>query len=58
MGYKGNKKSWFSSISRFFSMLFYGNKKTSTKASTTSGPEASIVAASKHFSSAHKVKFN
>jgi hypothetical protein len=58
MGDKGNKKTWFSSISRFFTMLFCGNKKTSTKAAAASGPEVSIVAASKHFSSAHKVKFN
>jgi hypothetical protein len=39
-------------------MLFCGNKKTSTKAAAASEPEASIVSASKHFSSAHKVKFN
>jgi hypothetical protein len=58
MGDKGNKKTWFSSIPRFFTMLFCVNKKTSTKAAAASGPEASIVAASKHFSSAHKVKFN
>ncbi|KEH17525.1 hypothetical protein MTR_0009s0100 [Medicago truncatula] len=47
MGYKGNKKSWFSSISRFFC----GNN---VKTTTTGAPEAFIVAASKHFSSAHK----
>jgi len=49
MGYKGNKKSWFSSITRFFC----GNN-----VKTTGTPEAFIVAASKHFSSAHKVNFN
>jgi hypothetical protein len=51
MGYKGNNKSWFSSISRFFC----GNN---VKTATTGSPEAFIVAASKHFSSAHKVNFN
>jgi len=51
MGYKGNKKSWFSSISRFFC----GNN---VKTATTGAPEAFIVAASKHFSSVHKVNFN
>lgn len=56
MGDKCTKTSWFSSISRFLTLLFCG--ETSTKAGATSGPEASIVAASKHFSSAHKVKFN
>lgn len=56
MGEKGDKKRWFSSILRSFKMLFCGKDvKTSTKAS---GPEAAMVAASKHFSSAHKIKFN
>jgi len=55
MGYKGNKKSWFSSISRFFCG---NNVKTSTKTATTGTPEAFIVEASKHFSSAHKVNVN
>jgi hypothetical protein len=58
MGDKGNNKTLFSSIARFFSMLLCGNKKTNTKAAAASEPEASIVSASKHFSSAHKVKFN
>jgi len=62
MGEKDNKSSWFSSIQRFFTLLFCGDVKTTTKTSTketaTSGPQASIVAASKHFSSAHKVKFH
>lgn len=59
MGHKGNKKSWFSSI---VALLLCGEdgktSKTSDEAVATSGPEASIVASSKHFSSAHKVQFN
>jgi len=61
MGEKDNKSSWFSSIRRFITLLFCGDvktTKTSTKDTATSGPKASIVAASKHFSSAHKVKFH
>ncbi|KAE9615455.1 hypothetical protein Lalb_Chr04g0255411 [Lupinus albus] len=59
MGYKGNKKNWFLHILRSFTSLFCGKDvKTSTKASAPSVPEATMVAAAKHFSSAHKVKFN
>lgn len=63
MGDKGNKKSGFSSILRSVTLLLCGSEngkttKTSAKAAAARGPEASIVAASKHFSSAHKVKFN
>ncbi|CAL0308043.1 unnamed protein product [Lupinus luteus] len=59
MGDKGNEKSWFSHILRSFTSLLCGKDvKTSNKASVASGPEASMVAAAKHFSSAHKVKFN
>ncbi|KEH40114.1 hypothetical protein MTR_1g022080 [Medicago truncatula] len=60
MGEKDNKSSLFSSIQRFFTLLVCGDvktTKTSTKDTATSGPKASIVAASKHFSSAHKVKW-
>ena len=58
MGDKGNKKSWFSYILRSFTFLCGKDVKTSTKAAAASGHEATMVAAAKHFSSAHKVQFN
>ncbi|KAF7827929.1 hypothetical protein G2W53_019093 [Senna tora] len=59
MSDKGKNKSWFSSILRPFKIcLNGGDTKTikGNKAKEHSDPEATIVAASKHFSSAHKQK--
>jgi len=56
MGGKGEKKKWFSSlILKSFKCLLCGrDAKTNSSPKT---PQAAMVAASKHFSSAHKINF-
>lgn len=60
----GDKKEnlYWSSIKSFINCLLGSNggnaAEASKAAASPSGPEATMVAAAKHFSSAHKVKFN
>jgi len=56
MGGKGEEKKWFSSILKSFKWLLCGTDVKTNSAANT--PEAAMVAASKHFSSAHKIKFS
>lgn len=68
MGRDKKKESRHSSILRSFSLWFYKlngfakgddkHYKSSRWAARSTGPEAAMIAAAKHFSSAHKVRFN
>ncbi|WOH13427.1 hypothetical protein DCAR_0832937 [Daucus carota subsp. sativus] len=56
-GSNGRKVNWFSSVvSRFLRGDKCNKVKSSRKPAVPRGPEASMVAAAKHFSSAHKVR--
>ncbi|GAB2232777.1 hypothetical protein Droror1_Dr00011832 [Drosera rotundifolia] len=57
---EGTKASWYMMVRRLFSTWFgapsstYKTFEVSSPAMSTSNPEALMVAASKHFSAAHK----
>ena len=57
MGHKDKKKPSFWSIVAAFVVYLFADVKTA-KAAVSTGPEAALAAAAKHFSSAHKVNFN
>ena len=57
MGNKDKKKPSFWSIVAAFIVYLFGDVKTA-KAVVSTGPEAALVAAAKHFSSVHKVQYN
>jgi len=56
MGGKSEEKKWFSFILKPFKWLLCGRDVKTN--STPKTAEAAIVAASKHFSSAHKINFS
>ncbi|KAK4376561.1 hypothetical protein RND71_002857 [Anisodus tanguticus] len=62
MSYSNKKNSDFSSALKSFLLCFYIKNDTSkvvkdsSISSGSSGPEATMISAAKHFSSAHKVR--
>ncbi|RDX74500.1 hypothetical protein CR513_45749, partial [Mucuna pruriens] len=58
MAHKNKKNSsLFSKVRSLAVSIFCGNVKTSKSAVPAGDPVATMVAASKHFSSTHKVRF-
>ncbi|KAK7307024.1 hypothetical protein VNO77_39716 [Canavalia gladiata] len=57
MGHKDKKKRSFSSTLRSLLVFIFGGNMKKSKTAASSGPVATMVAASKHFSSPHKVRF-
>lgn len=54
---KGRSKPFLSSLKSWFARLYSVGRRGRRAGAARAGPEAAMVAASKHFSSAHKVKF-
>ena len=52
---KGKNSAWYTLFLRLLSSFFSSSAGSGTKSLHT-GPEAAMVAAAKHFSSAHKIK--
>ncbi|KAL2349094.1 hypothetical protein Fmac_003094 [Flemingia macrophylla] len=54
---KGKSNCSLSSTVRSLAVCIFGGKVKTSKSAAPGGPEATMVAASKHFSSPHKVQF-